>query len=374
MKYMGSKRAMLQNGLGKLLQRELAGAQGFTDLFAGSGSVASFAAQNFSIPVRAFDLQRYSVVVTGALIERSRPLDWKKAWDDWFNRASVMATPRLPRVSARIDETTVHAARRWCSRQSELAITRAYGGHYFSSKQAVWLDCLRATLPRELQRRRVALAALIKAASQCVASPGHTAQPFQPTVTALPFLIEAWSRDVVSRTRANLEILAATYACVPGSANQLDANAAAGSLSERDVAFIDPPYSGVHYSRFYHVLETVALGGCGDVSGIGRYPSSKLRPRSRYSVKSESKAALSELLTIVANNGAKAILTFPDHECSNGLSGADVRHVAHNAFKMQEHVVETSFSTLGGQGAQNGKGRLARRRARELILILKPRC
>lgn len=364
---------MLQNGLGKLLRRELVGARGFVDLFAGSGSVASFAAQNFSIPVRAFDLQNYSVVVTGALIERTGPLDWERLWDNWFDRANARAVPRLPRLSARIDESAVRASRRWCSAQADLPITAAYGGHYFSSQQAVWLDSLRATLPKETVRRRVSLAALINAASQCVASPGHTAQPFQPTATALPFLSESWSRDVISRTRANLEMISRLHACVPGSAAQLDANSAAISLSEGDVAFIDPPYSGVHYSRFYHVLETIALGCCGGVTGIGRYPSSEFRPRSRYSVKSQSKVALSELLALVASNRAKAILTFPDHECSNGLSGDDVRHIAHDSFRVKEFVVETSFSTLGGQSSQSGAGRLARRRARELILVLTPR-
>ena len=55
MKYMGSKRAMLQNGLGDLLDREAAGAHRFVDLFAGSGSVAIHIARKFPIPVLAFD-------------------------------------------------------------------------------------------------------------------------------------------------------------------------------------------------------------------------------------------------------------------------------------------------------------------------------
>ena len=51
MKYMGSKRAMLQNGLGELLGREAADALRFFDLFAGSGAVAIHIARRFAISV-----------------------------------------------------------------------------------------------------------------------------------------------------------------------------------------------------------------------------------------------------------------------------------------------------------------------------------
>ncbi|MCB9133375.1 MAG: DNA adenine methylase [Anaerolineales bacterium] len=33
----------------------------------------------------------------------------------------------------------------------------------------------------------------------------------------------------------------------------------AATLNNNDLVFVDPPYSSVQYSRFYHVLETVAL-------------------------------------------------------------------------------------------------------------------
>jgi adenine-specific DNA methylase len=141
-------------------------------------------------------------------------------------------------------------------------IVRSYGGHYFSWEQAAWIDALRATKPLSEPGSSIALAALITAASECAASPGHTAQPFQPTPRAIRFIGEAWSRDAVTRTKERFVFLSNSFARRRGRSLVEDANVFAASLGKGDVVFVDPPYSGVHYSRYYHVLKTIARGGC----------------------------------------------------------------------------------------------------------------
>jgi adenine-specific DNA-methyltransferase len=91
------------------------------------------------------------------------------------------------------------------------------------------------------------------------------------------------------------------------------------------------------------------------------------RPRSRYSLRSESSAALNELLMATASRGGKAIVTFPQRGCSNGLSGKAVIKLASKHFKIEQHWVASKFSTLGG----NNEHRYARRSTRELILVLR---
>jgi adenine-specific DNA methylase len=375
MKYMGSKRTMLQNGLGELLVREIQGAPRFVDLFAGSGSVAIHVARGFPIPVLAFDLQSYSVVLTAAVVGRQAPLLWQPIWEEWLRRANVQYNAcRIPTVE-KITQPIVACVRAWCDEQTELSITKAYGGHYFSPLQTVWIDALRANLPSQEPATTVALAALIQAASQCAASPGHTAQPFQSTRTSKRFIKEAWSKDIVEKTKAAFKLLAGQFAQRPGLAEVADANQVARQLQKGDLAFIDPPYSGVHYSRFYHVLETIAHGSCGAVTGAGRYPAREFRPRSKYSISSESAEALDDLLKSVASRGAKSIVTFPEYDCSNGLSGNSVREIAAKHFHIRERQVASKFSTLGGTGDDRGNeaGRSARKHAQELILVLKPR-
>jgi adenine-specific DNA methylase len=376
MKYMGSKRAMLRNGLGEVLGRELCDAERFVDLFTGSASVASHVALNYDVPVLASDLQNYSVVLANAIIARRKSLDADKVWQAWSSRAKerIRALGAIPTLDGRVTRKVVEQHRIWCESAEGLPLTNAYGGHYFSARQAVWIDVLRATAPRG-NARDVALASLIGAASFCAASPGHTAQPFQPTRTAKRFLAESWSKDLVQRTRLNLDVLCGLVAKQIGEAVQRDANLVARNLTEKDLVFLDPPYSGVHYSRFYHVLESVANGRAGQVSGIGRYPPERLRPRSSYSVRSESMEALGRLLRTISKQGAKAILTFPNHECSNGLSGSLISSIASESFRVECKVVQSRFSSLGGTSDQRGNqaGRNARVDAQELVLILKPR-
>jgi adenine-specific DNA methylase len=215
----------------------------------------------------------------------------------------------------------------------------------------------------------------IQAASFCAASPGHTAQPFQPTRTAKKFLAEAWSKSIPKKVNYQLRYLCELTAHRVGRAIQGDANALARKIRKSDLVFLDPPYSGVHYSRFYHVLETIALGRSGEVSGVGRYPAPSKRPRSSYSVQSESSEALGQLLKTIAGRGAKVVLTFPNHKCSNGLSGYAVKKLASEHFQIQHKSVASRFSSLGGTSDNRGDqaGRDARVDARELVLTLTPR-
>jgi adenine-specific DNA-methyltransferase len=264
MKYMGSKRWMLQNGLGELIAREVQGATRFVDLFSGSGAVSTHVATKYDVPVVAYDLQLFSVVLTEAVLGRESKIDANVLWTDWLARAKEIRRTHRPPSALIVNRATVKEQRRWSAQQGG-SMTKSYGGYYFSALQAVWLDALRGSLPEHEPERTVALAAMICAASQCAAAPGHTAQPFQPTQTAKPFLKEAWQRKIVNYCWNALSAIAEQYAKKRGRAEVGDANEAATSVARGDVVFIDPPYSGVHYSRFYHVLETLARGTCSNV-------------------------------------------------------------------------------------------------------------
>lgn len=367
---------MLSNGLGDILRVEIGKAKRFADLFSGSAAVAWYVAQNFSCPVIAADLQTFAVCLAEAVINRDVALTAGIIWDHWSKEAEASAREsdvfgeaelfeRVPWARAR--RRNVKDARAICT-ESQSPITKAYGGHYFSPKQAVLIDALRATLPKDPLQRSAALAALICAASECAAAPGHTAQPFQPTGGASPFLFEAWRRDVLERTKTALENICPRHAQIPGKATVCDAEDLAKTLDQDALAFVDPPYSGVHYSRFYHVLETIARGDSPDVTGVGRYPAPIDRPKSEFSIQSKSKDALDRLLLVLAGKNVRTIVTFPKEKTSNGLSGSTVQRVAEKYFRASRRTVNGRFSTLGG----NLENRKARIPAYEIILKLRP--
>ena len=377
MKYMGSKRWMLKNGLGDILKSEADTSARVVDLFCGGSSVSWFAATELKKPVIACDLQQYATTLAGAVIKRKRPVKASSLQDKWLCRA-VRARETLGgwRQAKEMDQAAIsteewrRSAQVLCS--SDVAaksslIWKCYGGHYFSPTQALSFDAMLLALPEEDDLRELCLAATIVSASNCAAAPGHTAQPFKATPTAAKYLREAWARDPFHYAQMALEGLGPLYAKALGKAEVGDANNIAKNLKPDDLVFVDPPYSGVQYSRFYHVLETISRRDCGEITGVGRYPPLEERPNSRYSRKGSSTQAIEDLLFVLAENGCTVILTFPQAECSNGLSGDGVEEIARQFFNVGRKSVRSRFSTLGG----NTVNREARKMSDELMLVLK---
>lgn len=379
MKYMGSKRTMLKNGLGKLLIQQAQTAERVVDLFTGAGYVAWHIAENTDKTVLAVDLQTYATILAEAIIGRTsviNPISLKKAWlrkviDD-RDKSPLWREANHVKGDGITAKEWVDKSRELCKKPSDIGpIWNAYGGHYFSPAQALTFDYLLANLPNQEPERTVCRAACISAATECVASPGHTAQPFQPTDSAGPFIVEAWNRDPILYCQKALEAICPRHAQTEGDAVNVDALEIAKELKENDLVFIDPPYSNVQYSRFYHVIETIANDQKYiSVSGAGRYPSIHERPQSEFSNISQSKKALGELLKTLGIRGCKIIFTFPSGYASNGLSGEYIKRVASEWFCVEDHsTVEGQFSTLGGNNLQ----RDARKKSSEIIFLMKPK-
>jgi adenine-specific DNA-methyltransferase len=380
MKYMGSKRSMLKNGLGKLLRKEAVKYDRFIDLFTGGASVAWYVAENTNKPVLAVDLQKYSTILAAAIVCRPIALvpnelltswleysEMKRNEDPLWEAASSIQLKKVRNITALVDD-----ARKLCLEESNTGpVWSAYGGHYFSPAQALSIDYLLRNLPTFEPERTLCLAAIISAASECVAAPGHTAQPFQPTKNAGKHILDAWQRDISKYVKKNIIDLASRHAQVKGITFTGDAAAIIPALTSKDLVFIDPPYSSVQYSRFYHVLETIArMENKIKVEGVGRYPIISRRPNSEYSNTTKAEGALKELLRELAQKSCTVICTFPSDKTSNGLSGTKIKEIAKEWFNVEDHsTVEGKFSTLGG----NNEIRDARTDSSELIILMRPK-
>ena len=375
-KYMGSKRGLLNQGLGSLLLKEAANGSRFVDLFSGTGRVAWYVSESVDVPVLAADLQHYAVVLAGAVIERDYVIDEVQVSEEWLEPVEDVLKIRWyedpMKVATRkggITRDVVLEARALCTTEPGGPIWTSYGGHYFSPSQAITFDLLLEQLPQGDELFiRFCKALLVIAASQCAAAPGHTAQPFQPTEGALRHIAVSWERDPVAIIKGLLPSLARRHGRQKGRAIVANANAMAEELTKGDVVFVDPPYSSVHYSRFYHVLETMARGSCGPVSGVGRYPPTSERPKSAYSIKSQALRAMLDLLERLAINRCCVILTFPSGRASNGMKGQELVEYARQWFDVTERVVTSRFSTLGG----NGLNRRSHRSVGELVALMRP--
>jgi adenine-specific DNA methylase len=369
MKYMGSKTALLGGELGEILLNQAPDSRRFVDLFAGSGAVAHFMAQRTELPVLSVDLQEYARVFAAAVIERTTSLAEDAALGTWASAAEAPEQEKLDQVP--LTAALVRRARAEAGATEEGFVTKHYGGHYFSQGQARIFDYLYSTLPKAEPARTVALAALLHAASVCAAAPGHTAQPFQPTDSLLPYIEQAWSRSVTSVVRTAVEQLAPVFARSKGQAIVGDAESTVSTLREGDLVFCDPPYSAVQYSRFYHVLEGVARGGWDEVSGNGRAPVRSSRKTSAFSMKSTATAAMKNLLDALRERECRVVITFPDADASNGLSGQDIITMAGDEWSVEPHYIDSVHSTLGG--SSDGGTRGGRKVLKEAVIVLAPK-
>jgi adenine-specific DNA-methyltransferase len=375
MKYMGSKRQMLNNGLGNLIRAKASDAKRVVDLFCGSAAVTWYAAENTNRPVLAVDLQHFSAVLAQSVISRTKAVNPAVFARKWLTDArhtqwkSEICYDAFALEHSLLDiENFGIQAKELCLRSTK-PITNAYGGFYYGPMQALALDALREHLPIEEPQRSICLATLISAASKCAAAPGHTAQPLSPSKTSEKSIRDAWRKDPFVLVYTELVDICKRAANRIGQTMVANALDIASTLNRHDLVFVDPPYSGVQYSRFYHVLETVTLWKPVQVSGTGRYPPFDQRPQSDFSNKGGSVKALRDLLEGLAESRATVLFTFPNTECSNGLSGQIVRDTAEKFFNVKSKLIFGRFSTLGG----NNFLRKSRLKSEELILTLTPK-
>lgn len=386
---MGNKGKMLPL-LGDIISSHSKNAARIADPFCGSAAVSWFLAETTGKEVISGDIQTFAVARARAVIERTEPVNPTSMLNYWFARAKVVVdsvASHFPNHLKSIEpdltkpaliKRIVTQSRNFCRDilpvvfqdfEGEWPISKAYGGHYYSPAQALVFDALRQTLPSDSAKRKIALAALVEAASKAAASPGHTAQPFQPTESSAKYIIEAWLRDPWVLVRSAVEDIAGRTANTAGRGIVGDFTKSISQLQAGDIVFADPPYSGVHYSRFYHVLETITRGTEFEPEGRGRYPAIADRPSSAFSKKTEASSAAKKLIESCAERNLLLVLTFPTEDASNGLKANDFIEMGKSVYsEIQAEEVQTDFSTLGG----NKKHRAARKSCGESIISFIP--
>lgn len=215
---------------------------------------------------------------------------------------------------------------------ADTVCVRHFGGLYFSFAQAAELDAI-AAVARADQSAPL-LAAVLSTASHLVNSIGKQfAQPIRPRdKSGLP------KRHVVKKiiaerglpVRSVLMGYLRQYASLAVTRRDHVAirtdfrDALARPPIRPSVVYADPPYTRDHYSRFYHALETIALGdepaitmsnlGGGDVGSRGGYRAG--RHQSPFCIKSQAPAAFSALFAGVAALRAPLVLSYSGYDPS----------------------------------------------------------
>lgn len=237
-------------------------------------------------------------------------------------------------------------------------ITRYYGGLYFSFKQAIDIDAISSYAFAQNERvKNAMLAALMGATTDVVNTIGKQfAQPLKvrnkdgslKKNLAKKILsdreldvfeqFEKWMQYYVElpQNTHDFEIICDDYMEVLKRLQPDDV----------EVIYADPPYTRYHYSRYYHILETICLHDNPQISttfpngkgGLSRAIYRNDRHQSPFCIKSKAPQAFDDLFMYASKAQASIVLSYSPFDANSGatprlLSIEDIISIAQKYYK-----------------------------------------
>ena len=242
-------------------------------------------------------------------------------------REQLSTSPRLQEIL----ERTLSALKAINMQESvQSMITRYYGGLYFSYAQATMMDAiLEYAFNQEEPLKSKALAALLSTASEIVNTVGKQfAQPLKVRDTKGNYKRSLLKKILSDRSENVFEVYKKWYIHYLNVSPPLhtlktlcmDYEEALAALKEENISAIyaDPPYTRYHYSRYYHVLETICLRDNPSVSttfpngkgGISRAIYREGRHQSPFCIKSKAEDAFINLFKMISELHVPLVLSY----------------------------------------------------------------
>lgn len=344
------------------------------DLFSGSGTVSFKLSKHRSIT--SVDIQNYSKVICTAILNPSIPdkdyisefinkciesdfsksLDWvikpisnfenssidkalesKKNGEilcDIIENGSLVSYEILTKCNGsknlkkKIKDTYNRIEERQIEK-SDLKVLRYFGGIYFSYSQSMKIDSILKQLKFiDPIYRDFFLASLLSTVSEIVNTVGKQfAQPIRPRNSSgeiKPSLGKIVNRDrtldVIEVYRKWVEKYSKIKITKFHNTIIKDDYSSALDLLPIDtkVVYADPPYTRDHYSRFYHVLETISIGDDPKISTMvlkGRTLLSRGlyrqdRHQSPFCIRSQAPSAFETMFKKISERDMKLVLSY----------------------------------------------------------------
>lgn len=342
------------------------------DIFAGSGSVSYRLSKNRR--VIASDIQEYSRVLCSALLNPvSFPENFKQDFmrdmkGDHFNKLYLAIKPLIDleqdainsiqefeslkiltdiiedgsiaaytnqtgkTVFEKINESRLNLTKHNISLRESL-VTTYFGGVYFSYLQAIQLDVILCLIDRiSIELKDMITACLLSTASNIVNTVGkHFAQPIRPRDSSGKIktnLGKAILRDRTIDVKESFYSWVDKYSKIktPPFKNNIlkcDYSDIINDIPEDvTVIYADPPYTRDHYSRFYHLLETLALRDLPEISTtkingeekISRGLYRKDRHQSPFCIKNQVISSFDFMFKQISAKNKKLVLSYSPYD------------------------------------------------------------
>lgn len=335
------------------------------DIFAGSGAVSYELKRDFV--VYANDIEPYSCVANNLLINNSL----KKKDIESFDVAAFEKhyEGNLKKLRS-LDDSEVQLGdyKKNHTLFPYTLFTSYFSDTYFGKAQGQQIDSLRYAVDQtDKKYRDMLLSCLIFCCYQTVTSVGsHFAQPKIGKAKNQKDISSKRQQDVkkcffkkFDDIKENLYTDEKKNMVFCEDFNQLISDPA--RIKGVSVTYIDPPYTIDHYSRFYHILNTLVLYDYPEKAGKGLYREN--RYQSNFCIKSKAKQELDLLVSKVSKLGSKIIMSYSDSYRSL-LKIDDILEVFKKYYK--ENSVKTPIKI---EYSYSGFGRSSFNKANELLFI-----
>lgn len=368
-KYMGSKSEIIDSIINSLNDIHKPG-QAICDLFSGSCTLAS-ALRNNNVPIYTNDIQAYSKVLAQtylgnyqwsaypkiddiireveqlvAIWKDEHPIFWEKFdYSQNFNLEKFNLIEQEQRQLLH-NNNFINSLRNspYKNIQTHHLFTLCYSGTYWGFQQCIWIDCLRCVIDRYKENSEfynLLLACTMFAMAYNSQSTGHYAQFRKAqTLTSMNDILIYRKKTLCSFLKRKYEELQSVLLKAPPSyITQLDYLDCINTLPKNTLVYADPPYCFVHYSRFYHILETFVLYDYPSVQYTGRYRSD--RHQSPFCISTKVESAFCTMFELLATRDCELVLSYSN----SSTTMIKLSQLLLNAFCIFNGVAQQSCQT-----------------------------
>ena len=368
-KYMGSKTKIMDFVIDGINEAYIGGS--VLDLFAGSASLSGALGRQVSI--HSNYIQNYSAVLADVYLTA-----WKGAntpsVDEIIARAEAVAAIRIRKLDqdysyqhiSDLDHFNAVERKNRELIESDFShdyhlFQKFYSGTWWSAEQCILIDSFRevAEIYRHDSAFPAIMASIMYAMAYTSQGTGHYAQYRDAkTESSMKDILIYRNRSFVNYFRRKLEDAFFWLPRTPAKFRHITTSLDFADCLEKfsgGTVYADPPYCFVHYSRFYHALETVVLY---DYPSIqiqrgkfvkGRYREN--RHQSPFCIKTLVKGAFSTMFKGIAAAKSNMVLSYSN---TGMITMAELEEIAALTFGANYHLeLETTdhkHMTLGRQG------------------------
>lgn len=335
---MGSKKKLIDSLVSTI--SEVHTGQGICDIFAGSCTLSG--ALGHETEFYSNDIQAYSSILadtylncyqsnhlTGEKLIHQAESHYKtlKAELTAYVELSAYDSPSLSDFISSEEKSRLLLAQEF--QADHHLFTKNYAGTWWSIEQCLWIDSLRKVYQENkiLSEAPLILSSLMYAMAYSSQGTGHYAQYRDAKdESSLKDILLYRRRSLpdyfIRKFNQSLVNLPSKSTSLNHQITSLDYRKRLDTLPESTV-YADPPYCFVHYSRFYHALETLVLYDYPEIqqrNGThvkGRYREE--RHQSPFSIRSQVSMAFEELFQGVKKSHSNLVLSY----ASTGMISLD---------------------------------------------------